>query len=110
MWLGMTADQWVSFAQLIALMSMTLALIAYRRAHPPKENPFYRIEKHTFHDNRIVYYCTRRWPLNQWRVVEVEPGVRGYNTLSEAQQAMTRHFTGMGLELSEAEVVKEYGF
>lgn len=92
----------------VALLSLIIAFFAYRRAHPGKDNPLFRIEK-VASPRRTVYYCMRRWPFNQWRSFEIEEGVKGYNTFEQAETAMKEYLANLGLELSETTVEKEYG-
>lgn len=99
----------VSVLLYLALLCLIFALIAYRRAHPPKENPLFRIEQVEFTNGNTIYYCCRRLPFNQWRSFEIEEGVKGYATQPEAEKAMKSYLKSMGLEGNETTVVKEYG-
>ena len=103
-------DCYVTLAQYIALLFMVLAWYAYRKAHPEKSNPRFRVEQVTFEDGLQVYRCSRRWPLNQWRTFEIEEGISEYHTMEEAENAMNSYLSNLGFDMTETKVLKAYTF
>lgn len=99
----------ITLAQLIALLCMILAWFAYRKTHPAKHNPLFRIERVIFDNKQEVYYCSIRRPFNQWRTIEIEKGVKGYKTFTQAELAMEGYLRNYGLEMTDTMVMKEYG-
>ncbi len=95
--------------QFVALLALIIAFYAYRVTHAKENRPLFRIEKVDYIAGGTWYYCSRRWPFNQWRTFEVEEGVKGYASQAEAERAMKDHLKKMGLEGDETTVVKEYG-
>ena len=99
---------WIQVAQFVALTAMVLAWIAYRRQHP-REQALFRIEKTSYHDGNTLYYIQKRHLFNKWRTIEPIPGVRGHRSFREAERVLEDHLATIGIEMSETEVVKEYG-
>jgi hypothetical protein len=90
----------------VAITSLVVALVKY----PRTKQPLYRIDKVSFHDGAVVFYPMRRVPFGQWKIFELEKGIRGYRNFDEAKAAIEDYLANdRGLEISRTETVEEYG-
>lgn len=102
-------DKIVLTLQFVALASMLIAWVLYRKTHKASKALF-KIEKVTFYpDNNTVYYILRRGLFSRWKVWEAEPGLRGYQDFDEAQTVLEKLLDSNGIEMTVSETVKEYG-
>jgi hypothetical protein len=89
----------------VAEAALLVALVAF----PRTKTPSFRIEKVTFHDGVVTFYPMKR-TMWGWKNFQVEEGVRGYRSIEEARDALEGYLSQeLNLEISESEVVKEYG-
>lgn len=99
----------VLILQFLALLALVSALILYR-IERNQDNAIFRIDKVTFYPKkRAVYYIMRKAMFSKWKVWEVEQGIRGYHSFEEARAALEQKLDYEGIEMTESEVMKEYG-
>ena len=100
---------WILLAQGTALLALCIALV--HSIHSRKLRPLYRIDAVEFigTESNIVYYIMQRKMFNKWKVLQIEPHVRGYVSAMEAEHAFIRHMADKGIQLSDTKTIKEYG-
>lgn len=97
----------ILIANIVALTTLIIALVLYRRNHRPTKASF-RIEQVTFKDDLVIFYTMRKGAFGKWKVLKIND-VRGYHNMQAAEIALEKYLTELGFEMSESKVVKEYG-
>ena len=95
----------------LILLGIAVAALVYALAvYPRQKLPYFRIDKVVFSDGIVSFYPMKRGAFGKFHNLEIERGIRSYQTESEAKSAMSDYLSNkLGMEISRTETVEEYG-